>query len=145
MRSHGLASAVLVVVSLGAPVFGNEKGGGATPSPAPATPKVDLSGVVQLWSLASKAGVFAGLPDLVMDRLFKAGVQLLSGNRTELLSRNAPQLLSGNKPSVLSNNRLSLFSNIKVDIHITVTNTGNHNGNDNEVSAHGQVDHPKGR
>jgi hypothetical protein len=166
------------VVGLGTPLFAADHTPAIkpTPSPAPAV-KVDLSGVAQLWSLASKTGLFAGLPDLILDRLFKAGVQLLSGNetsllsknkaeilsgnRTHLLSDNAPKILSDNKPTILSNNRMSIFSNIKVEIHITVTDSGHHNGSDNgnhsanesgnhnardnEFSARGQVENPKGR
>jgi hypothetical protein len=152
MRSH-LAGLILVavVVGLGTSSFAAERTPPARPSSSQASTKIDLSGVAQLWTMASKAGIFAGIPDMILDRVFKAGVQLLSGNDTSLLAKNKllsdnrTKLLSDIKPTVLSKNRLSLFSNIKVEINITVNDNGNHSANGNEASARGSLEHAKGR
>jgi len=67
------------------------------------------------------------------DLLSKNKTALLSGNSPKLLSEISPKLLSGNSPKVLSENqtpllsgnRVSILSNIKLDVRITITNSGN--------------------
>ena len=159
MRPHLAGFVLLALVCMGTPSFAAERTPPAKPASSSASTKIDLSGMAQLWTMASKAGIFAGIPEMVLERVFKAGVQLLSGNDTSLLAKNKvlsdnrTKVLSDIKPTVLSKNRLSLFSNIKVEINITVHENGNNsangnaskNGSGNEASARGELQHPKGR
>ena len=71
--------------------------------------------------------------DVAVDLLSGNEAHLLSGNKADLLSKNKTALLSGNSPKVLSENqtpllsgnRVSILSNIKLDVRITITNSGN--------------------
>jgi hypothetical protein len=71
--------------------------------------------------------------DVAVDLLSGNEAHLLSGNKADLLSKNKTALLSGNSPKVLSENqtpllsgnRVSILSNIKLDIRISITNSGN--------------------